>query len=55
MPAGSGQKLSDLKQRLVAVSLDVIAEHGLEALSMREVARRADVSNQAPYKHFADR
>lgn len=47
--------MSDLKQRLVAVSLDVIAEHGLEALSMREVARRADVSHQAPYKHFADR
>jgi AcrR family transcriptional regulator len=30
-------------------------EGGLGALSMREVARRAGVSHQAPYHYFADR
>lgn len=33
----------------------LIEREGLSALSMREVARRAGVSHQAPYNHFADR
>ena len=33
----------------------LIEEHGLEKLSMRDVARRLGVSHQAPYKHFASR
>lgn len=45
----------DLRQRVLKVSLDLIAREGLEAFSMREVARRASVSHQAPYYHFADR
>jgi AcrR family transcriptional regulator len=32
-----------------------VRTEGLSALSMREVARRAGVSHQAPYHHFADR
>ena len=28
---------------------------GLDRLSMREVARKAGVSHQAPYHHFGDR
>lgn len=32
-----------------------IAEHGVERLSLREVARRLGVSHQAPYKHYASR
>lgn len=35
--------------------MQLIAEGGVGALSMREVARRAGVSHQAPYHHFADR
>lgn len=45
----------DLRQTLLKVSLDLIAREGLEAFSMREVARRAGVSHQAPYHHFPDR
>ena len=43
-------------QRAVLDSaLEIIAADGPEAVSMREVARRAGVSHQAPYHHFADR
>jgi AcrR family transcriptional regulator len=36
-------------------SLDLIAQEGLEGFSIREVARRAGVSHQAPYHYFPDR
>ena len=34
---------------------EVIAEHGIEALSLREVARKLGVSHQAPYRHYPTR
>lgn len=34
---------------------EVIAERGIEALSLRDVARKLGVSHQAPYKHYANR
>ncbi|MFD5092475.1 TetR/AcrR family transcriptional regulator [Amycolatopsis thailandensis] len=42
----------DLRAELVRVSLDLIAEQGLGAFSVAEVARRAKVSPGAPYRHF---
>lgn len=45
----------DLRRRLLDASLALIAAEGLEGFSMREVARRAGVSHQAPYHHFPDR
>ena len=33
----------------------VIAEQGIEKLSLRDVARRLGVSHQAPYKHYPSR
>lgn len=45
----------DLGERIVRASVELIEEQGLSALSMREVARRAGVSHQAPYHRFADR
>ena len=45
----------DLREACVAEALAIIAGEGLEALSLREVARRLGVSHQAPYKHFASR
>jgi AcrR family transcriptional regulator len=44
-----------LKERVIAGAIALIESEGLAALSMREVARRAGVSHQAPYRHFADR
>ena len=34
---------------------EVIAEHGIENLSLRDVARRLGVSHQAPYRHYPSR
>eukprot|EP01032_Pedospumella_encystans_P018639 gene18640-21211_t len=34
---------------------EVLAERGMAALSLREVARRLGVSHNAPFKHFASR
>lgn len=34
---------------------EVIAERGVEQLSLREVARRLGVSHQAPYRHYPSR
>ena len=43
------------RERYLDEAYGIIAEKGLEALSIREVARRLGVSHQAPYKHFASR
>ncbi len=45
----------DLRARILRASVALIDEQGLGSLSMREVARRAGVSHQAPYHHFEDR
>src|SRR5690242_4627498 len=45
----------DLRRTLLEASLELIAESGLDALSLREVARRAGVSPGAPYHHFESR
>ncbi len=45
----------DLREACVAEALAIVGESGLEALSLREVARRLHVSHQAPYKHFPSR
>lgn len=45
----------NLRRALLDASLALITAEGLERFSMREVARRAGVSHQAPYHHFSDR
>jgi AcrR family transcriptional regulator len=45
----------DLRAELVRVSLDLIAEQGLEGFSVAQVAKRAKVSPGAPYRHFPTR
>jgi AcrR family transcriptional regulator len=44
-----------LPERCVRAAHAIIDAEGVEALSLREVARRLGVSHQAPYKHFASR
>ncbi len=46
---------ADVKRLVLDAAIDIIAHDGPDALSMREVARRADISHQAPYHYFVDR
>lgn len=45
----------DVREACVAAAHAFIARHGVERLSLREVARELGVSHQAPYKHYASR
>ena len=44
-----------LGELCIQAARKVIAEHGVEALSMREVALSLKVSHQAPYRHYPSR
>jgi len=45
----------DLKNALIEAGLDILSKEGVQALSLRKVARKAGVSHAAPYAHFADK
>jgi AcrR family transcriptional regulator len=45
----------DLRQALIDAGLERLEADGLEALSLREVARRVGVSHAAPAHHFPDK
>jgi AcrR family transcriptional regulator len=45
----------ELKEACIQAAREVIAEQGVEGLSMRDVARRLEISHQAPYRHFPNR
>lgn len=50
-----GQPAMTTKEECVLQAMKVIAEKGLEGLSLRAVSRALGISHQAPYKHFASR
>ena len=45
----------DLRQALLRAAKQLIAEAGIENLSLRKLAERAGVSRTAPYHHFSDK
>jgi AcrR family transcriptional regulator len=45
----------NLRDACVDAAREVIAQEGIEHLSLRDVARRLGVSHQAPYRHFPTR
>ena len=56
MPAArSAYHHGDLKRVLVDAAIALVAEGQNWDFSLREVARRAGVSHNAPYNHFADK
>src|SRR3979490_945023 len=44
-----------LEEVLLRTAIHLIGEVGPAGFTLREVARRAGVSHNAPYRHFADR
>ncbi|MFI2261049.1 TetR/AcrR family transcriptional regulator [Streptomyces tubercidicus] len=48
----SDQEAAGLRARLVQAGIDLLTEEGVQALSLREIARRAGVSHGAPRRHF---
>ena len=63
MPQGSGSgprrggryHHGELRAALIEASFELLAESGLAAFSVAQVARRLGVSTAAPYRHFPDR
>ena len=67
MSSGSSSKVKSVKKRegdyhhgnlreaLVVAAKDILESEGRTSLSLRAVARRAGVSQTAPYRHFADK
>jgi AcrR family transcriptional regulator len=47
--------VGDLRNVLLKTALEMLAEDGAEAISLRAVARRAGVSAMAPYRHYSDK
>src|SRR4051812_47271793 len=45
----------DLRRAIVKAALEILRETQSHEFSLRELARRAGVSHNAPYKHFADK
>ena len=55
MPKRESYHHGDLRAALVEAALTLIAERGIDALSVAEAARRTGVSPGAPYRHFPTR
>lgn len=47
-----GERDQGLREHLVAVGVDLVTQEGIQALSLREIARRAGVSHGAPRRYF---
>ena len=45
----------DLRPALLRAAAKILEKEGTGALSLRDLARRAGVSHNAPYRHFPDR
>jgi AcrR family transcriptional regulator len=55
MTAAPQEQQGDVRRLVLDAAISIIESDGAESLSMREVARRAGVSHQAPYHYFKDR
>jgi AcrR family transcriptional regulator len=55
MPRAKPYHHGHLREALLKAAIRLIAQVGPTAFTLREVARRAGVSHNAPYRHFRDR
>ena len=54
-PAKGRYHHGDLKNALLQAGEQLLAEKGITAISLRDVARAASVSHTAPYRHFSNK
>lgn len=55
-PAGkAGYHHGDLRRALLDAALGLVESHGVQGFTLREAARAAEVSHNAPYRHFPSR
>ena len=47
--------VADFRSRLCAAAEDLFAEHGIEAVTMRQLAAALGVSPMTPYRYFRDK
>jgi AcrR family transcriptional regulator len=55
LPARDDYHHGDLRRHLIAIAREIVASKGPGGVSLREVARLAGVSHNAPYRHFESR
>ena len=55
MPEERPYHHGNLKEALLDAAVELIAETGPRGFTLREAARRAGVSHNAPYRHFRDK
>ena len=54
-PAKPAYHHGDLRRSLLDAALGLVASHGVQGFTLREAARAANVSHNAPYRHFSSR
>src|SRR5258707_7214489 len=54
-PSSTRYHHGDLRAACLRAAMELLEEDGAAGLSVRAVARRASVSPNAPYRHYADR
>ncbi len=54
-PAKAAYHHGDLRRSLLDAALGLVASHGVQGFTLREAARAANVSHNAPYRHFPSR
>ncbi len=54
-PAKPAYHHGDLRRSLLDAALGLVASHGVQGFTLREAARAANVSHNAPYRHFPSR
>ena len=55
MPPTRSYHHGDLKNALRVAAADLIAERGVDGVSLREISQAAGVSHTAAYRHYADK
>lgn len=54
-PAKAAYHHGDLRRSLLDAALTLVASNGVQGFTLREAARAANVSHNAPYRHFQSR